>query len=106
MERDPIQQFIARALRERCVMASELDAGDFVLVRVVERGARPSVFAYEHLLTGRRVHVDDRGRAYRRTGDRLVEHRRLTHAVWELEPLLIRAARTAALGRRHLRLVR
>jgi hypothetical protein len=106
MERDPIEQFVARARRERCILSCELDVDDFVLVAVTERRQLPTVSTYEHLITGRRAHVDLHGRAYREAGDRFVEHRRLTHAVWELEPLLMRAARTAASGQRHLHLVR
>ena len=106
MECDPIERFITRARRERCILSCELDEADFVLATVTDRRKRPAVSTYEHLLTGRHVHVDARGRAYRAVGERFVEHRRLTHAVWELEPLLIRAAKTAASGRWHLHLVR
>ena len=90
-------RFVARAKRERCILASELDVTDFELV-----AAEGALTTYRHVTTGREVLVDDRGRPHRRQSGRVYEQK-LGHAVWELDPLAIRAARPRV---RHLHLVR
>jgi hypothetical protein len=94
---ESLVRFVARAKRERCILASELDAADFELVSL-----DAGLTTYRHLVTGREVIVDDRGRPHRRQSGRAYEQK-LGHAVWELDPLAIRAARPRV---RHLHLVR
>jgi hypothetical protein len=93
---EAIERFVERAQRERCILARELDANDFVLLD--DDGALQT---YRHEVTGRQVTVDDRGRPHRFVGGRHREQK-LGHAVWELDPVAMRASRPPV---RHLRLV-
>jgi hypothetical protein len=99
----PLIVFLARTREEGVYppLAWELDFRDFMLMNGVERKPRPFLYVYKHVESRRELAVDKDGSPYRflpsgkhgqyRTSD-------FRRAVWQLDPLFIRAVRRRRRG--------